>query len=62
MYWTYDCRSDERPTFPLDWDPHLPDITLRGMSTLVPGLARYFPSLPKPFVDGGYYTKTPGER
>ena len=59
VYWTYDCEPTEA-TFPLEWDPHLPEITLRGMSRAVPRLAEYFAQgrMPKPFVDGGYYTKT----
>jgi sarcosine oxidase, subunit beta len=62
MYWTYDCPQEDHPTFPLTWDPHLPEITLRGMAVLVPGLAAYFDPMPKPYVDGGYYTKTPENR
>jgi glycine/D-amino acid oxidase-like deaminating enzyme len=62
MYWTYDCTPQDDPTFPLDWDPYLPDITLRGMARLVPGLERYFDPMPKPYVDGGYYTKTEENR
>jgi glycine/D-amino acid oxidase-like deaminating enzyme len=62
MYWTYDCPQDDQPTFPLDWDPYLPEITLRGMSVLVPGLVAYHDPMPKPYVDGGYYTKTPENR
>ncbi len=58
MYWTYDCETQKEPVFPLDWDPYLPEITLRGMAVLVPGLKSYFNSIPKPYVDGGYYTKT----
>lgn len=62
MYWTYDCTPQDAPTFPLDWDPYLPEITLRGMAVLVPGLERYFDPMPKPYVDGGYYTKTEENR
>ncbi|MFM9943131.1 MAG: NAD(P)/FAD-dependent oxidoreductase [Hyphomicrobiaceae bacterium] len=62
MYWTYDCPQDDHPTFPLTWNEDLPEITLRGMSVLVPGLAAYFDPMPKPFADGGYYTKTPENR
>ena len=62
MYWTYDCAPQGAPTFPLDWDPYLPEITLRGMAVLVPGLKRYFDPMPKPYVDGGYYTKTEENR
>lgn len=62
MYWTYDCESADVPTFPLDWDPFLPEITLRGMAVLIPKLRQYFDPMPKPYVDGGYYTKTPENR
>ena len=62
MYWTYDCEVSDTPVFPLTWDPYLPDITLRGMAVMVPGLSSYFDPMPKPFVDGGYYTKTPENR
>ena len=62
MYWTYDCAPQDEPTFPLDWDPYLPEITLRGMAVLVPGLERYFDPMPKPYIDGGYYTKTEENR
>ena len=62
MYWTYDCAPKDEPTFPLDWDPYLPEITLRGMAVLVPGLERYFDPMPKPYIDGGYYTKTEENR
>jgi glycine/D-amino acid oxidase-like deaminating enzyme len=35
-----------------------PDIALRGLSTMLPGLNSYFDRPPRPFLDGGYYTKT----
>ena len=62
MYWPYDCELHNDPVFPLDWDPYLPDIILRGMARMVPDLERYFEPMPKPFVDGGYYTKTEENR
>ena len=46
----------------MEWDPFLPEITLRGMAVLVPGLRQYLDPMPKPYVDGGYYTKTPENR
>ena len=58
MYWPYDCEVTEAPIFPMDWDEYLPEITLRGMAHMVPELKRYFDPMPKPYVDGGYYTKT----
>jgi glycine/D-amino acid oxidase-like deaminating enzyme len=32
------------------------------MARMVPGLEGYFDPMPKPFVDGGYYTKTADNR
>ena len=62
MYWTYDCERSLVPTFPLDWDPFLPEVTLRGMAVMVPELGVYLDPMPKPYVDGGYYTKTADNR
>jgi glycine/D-amino acid oxidase-like deaminating enzyme len=32
------------------------------MANVLPGLAAYFNQIPKPFVDGGYYARTPENR
>ena len=61
LYWTYDCPI-EAPQFPITWDPSYPEIALRGMSVMIPGLSTYYEHMPKAFVDGGYYTKTPENR
>jgi glycine/D-amino acid oxidase-like deaminating enzyme len=55
--WTYDVRPVQ-PVFPLTVDPHYPEIVFRGLAVMIPGLKAYFGRLPKPVVDGGYYTKT----
>ena len=57
LYWTYDA-APAPVTFPLAWDPHLPEIVVRGLSVMLPGLGSYFGALPRPHVDGGYYTRT----
>ena len=57
LYWTYD-GAPAPVTFPLEWDPHLPEIVVRGLSRMLPGLASYFGALPRPWIDGGYYTRT----
>jgi len=57
ILWTYDT-SPKEPIFPLTFDPHYPEIVLRGLAVMIPGLRAYFSRLPKPVVDGGYYTKT----
>ncbi|MGI9475778.1 MAG: NAD(P)/FAD-dependent oxidoreductase [Hyphomicrobiaceae bacterium] len=62
MYWTYDCEQMEQPEFPIEPDPYLPEVTLRGMAVLVPGLSAYLDPMPRPYVDGGYYTKAPDNR
>jgi glycine/D-amino acid oxidase-like deaminating enzyme len=57
MLWAYHSEPVP-PLLPLPADPEFPEIVLRGMTTLVPGLAAYLEKLPKVSVDGGYYTKT----
>jgi glycine/D-amino acid oxidase-like deaminating enzyme len=57
MLWTFDIAPIE-PVFPPRFDPRYPEIVLRGMSTMLPGLTAYFERIPKSVVDGGYYTKT----
>lgn len=59
--WEYADRVRE-PVWPppLDWD--FPEIALRGLSTMVPGLKTYIGRTARPFLDGGYYTKTPDNR
>jgi sarcosine oxidase subunit beta len=46
------------PVWPLPDDPLYPEVVMRGLTTMVPGLVEYAESLPQSFVDGGYYTKT----
>jgi glycine/D-amino acid oxidase-like deaminating enzyme len=44
--------------FPLPEHEHYGEITLRGMSTMLPGLKPYIERGTRPYVDGGYYMKT----
>lgn len=63
MLWDY--HSSHRytsPVFPLPADELYPEVVLRGMTQLVPGLSAYWQRLPKFYVDGGYYTKTEENR
>jgi len=58
ILWTYDIETVE-PVVPLPpFDPHYFEVVLRGLSRMIPGLRAYFDKLPRPVVDGGYYTKT----
>jgi glycine/D-amino acid oxidase-like deaminating enzyme len=61
ILWTYDT-APVKVTFPLNFDPYYPEIAFRGLSAMVPGLAAYFERMPKPYLDGGYYTKTQENR
>ncbi|MGB5845697.1 MAG: FAD-dependent oxidoreductase [Anaerolineales bacterium] len=57
MLWEYHTREIE-PTWPPPLDQDYPDIALRGLATMIPALKQYFEKPPRPFLDGGYYTKT----
>ena len=57
VLWPYHVEP-VRPVFPLPPDPYLPELALRGMSRMVPGLRAYLDRMPRATVDGGYYTKT----
>lgn len=46
------------PTWPLPEDPLYPEVVIRGLTTMVPGLTTYHDRLPESSVDGGYYIKT----
>lgn len=55
--WEYHHEILE-PTWPLSDDPLYPEVVMRGLTTMVPGLSVYLDRLPESSVDGGYYTKT----
>ena len=59
--WEYHADFRE-PEWPLPEDPLYPEVVMRGMATMVPGLSRYLDRLPHSTVDGGYYSKTPENR
>jgi glycine/D-amino acid oxidase-like deaminating enzyme len=61
MLWTYDLAHQE-PVWPPTFDRAYPEIVLRGLSRMVPGLAAYFTRMGKPWIDGGYYCKTQENR
>jgi len=48
--------------FPLPIPDHYAEICVRGISTMIPGLGAYVERMPKPYIDGGYYTKTKDNR
>jgi sarcosine oxidase subunit beta len=58
MLWEYRLQRMP-PRWPLPLDPWMPEVILRGLTRLLPGLRVYWGHLPRPQVDGGYYTLTP---
>ena len=63
MLWDY--HSAHRfiaPEFPMPDDALYPELVLRGMTALAPGLCTYLERLPHAYMDGGYYTKTAENR
>lgn len=46
------------PIFPIPEDPLYTEVALRGLARILPGMHSYVERMPRPTVDGGYYTKT----
>ncbi len=62
ILWTYHTE-EVAPIFPPKFEEtYYPEIGLRGMSRMIPGLKAYFARMPRPLIDGGYYTKTAENR
>jgi glycine/D-amino acid oxidase-like deaminating enzyme len=59
--WPYDLEPVD-PIFPVPIPSSYPEIALRGLVTMLPEMKIYLERMPKPFVDGGYYTKTKENR
>lgn len=57
MLWEYQTEIME-PRFPPPMDEQYPEIALRGLAPMLPGLRKYFGRMPRPRLDGGYYTRT----
>ena len=57
ILWTYDIEEQE-PVWPPTFDEFYPEIVLRGLTRMVPGLSAYINKMGRPMVDGGYYCKT----
>ena len=57
MLWEYRTKVIE-PAWPPKLDDQYPEIALRGLATMLPRMKEYFGRMPRPQLDGGYYTKT----
>lgn len=61
MLWAYHVEPRE-PIVPPLLDEFFPEVVVRGMATMIPGLSAYFGKASVVLYDGGYYTKTPENR
>jgi glycine/D-amino acid oxidase-like deaminating enzyme len=61
MLWDYH-RHPVEPVVPIELDELFPELVVRGLTTMIPGLRAYLGRMSKPYVDGGYYTKTKENR
>ncbi len=57
MLWPYHVAPHE-PIVPPALDEFYPEVALRGLATMLPGLRAYFGKMAVSLYDGGYYTKT----
>jgi glycine/D-amino acid oxidase-like deaminating enzyme len=61
MLWAYHLEPRE-PIVPPPLDEFFPEVVLRGMSAMLPGLRTYFGKAAVLLYDAGYYTRTPENR
>jgi glycine/D-amino acid oxidase-like deaminating enzyme len=61
MLWEYQTRTMV-PVWPPPMDEQYPEIVLRGLAAMLPRMKEYFNRMPRPQLDGGYYTRTPENR
>lgn len=57
MLWEYQTKVQE-PVWPPIMDEQYPEIAMRGLAAMLPRMQAYFDKMPRPQLDGGYYTKT----
>jgi glycine/D-amino acid oxidase-like deaminating enzyme len=57
MLWEYHTKLIEPVDAPT-MDEQYPEIALRGLAAMLPRMKEYFDRMPRPQLDGGFYTKT----
>lgn len=57
MLWEYQTKVLEPSNDP-PMDEMYPEVALRGLSAMLPRMKEYFSHMPRPQLDGGYYTRT----
>lgn len=58
VLWDLHNEQVQQPTFPIAGDPMYAELAVRGLARILPGMRGYVERLPRPQLDGGYYTKT----
>lgn len=61
MLWEYQTKRLDPSNDP-PMDEQYPEIALRGLSVMLPRMKEYFARMPRPQLDGGFYTRTPENR
>jgi glycine/D-amino acid oxidase-like deaminating enzyme len=65
LLWDYHAGTPvnaNSPTSTPSLDDMFPEIAMRGMAAVLPRFSEYFERIPRPMLDGGYYTRTPENR
>jgi glycine/D-amino acid oxidase-like deaminating enzyme len=57
MLWEYHSHLMEPVDAPI-MDEQYPEVALRGLAAMLPRMKEYFARMPRPKLDGGFYTKT----
>ncbi len=57
MLWEYQTHT-MKPVDAPTMDDQYPEIALRGLAAMLPRMKEYFARMPRPQLDGGFYTKT----
>lgn len=57
MLWEYQTKLMDPSDHP-PMDEQYPEIALRGLAAMLPRMKEYFARMPRPQLDGGFYTKT----
>jgi len=57
MLWEYQAKLMEPVDAPT-MDEQFPELALRGLTAMLPRMKEYFARMPRPQLDGGFYTKT----
>ena len=61
ILWEYHTQR-VKPVWPIPLDAEYPEIAIRGLVRLIPGMRAYLKKTPRPRLDGGYYTRTQENR